>query len=310
MPSISQILAASYPAVVNAMKKPANQFAESAFMKALDEAGAIKRVSFGTVIEHTLDYQRNPGASFLASDLEPTSLTKTEVLTAAQFDPGQLSVPIVWSKADEAKNPSENQKVALVKSLLENAITSHDDLVEEALFDVATDGFLGLQSVIPDSGQGSVGGIDASTDVWWRNYSSTYAADGSNIEAQMSKAYNTAAKGTGGSAPSLLVSDGDTQGIFEGSLTPNQRFVNSGKADAGFTSLAYKNAKYVFSQYGNTRIYFLNPKHLFLNVSKEAYRQLGETIEIPNANGFVRKIYTMIQLTTPNKSRLSLLTQA
>ena len=34
------------------------------------------------------------------------------------------------------------------------------------------------------------------------------------------------------------------------------------------------------------------------------FRDLGETEEIPNANGFVRKIYSAVQTVTNNKSRL------
>ena len=103
--NISQIAAVSYPAVLNEMRKAVNQWAESAFMRELERQGAVKRKSFGSILEETLDYQRNPGTSFLATDLETTSLAKVDVMTAAQIGEGQLSVPVVWSKADEAKNP-------------------------------------------------------------------------------------------------------------------------------------------------------------------------------------------------------------
>lgn len=307
--SISQIIAASYNAVLNEQKKPMNQFAESAVLRAFEQQGVIKRVSMGPTLEHTLDYQRNPGTSFLATDLEVTSLAKVEVLTAASYDPGQLSVPVTWSKGDDAKNPSENQKVAFVKALLENAFTSHDDILEQALFAVSTDGFLGMQTIIPTSGQGSPGGINAATEAWWRNYSGTYLANGSDIEAQMTTAYNTASKGTGGAAPTLIFSGEAAQAIYEGSLQVFQRFIDTKEADGGFKKLAFKTAQYVFSQYGDTQIYFANPKFLRLNVSKEAYRDKGETMEIPNANGYTFKLYSMLQLTTNNKSRLAVIDQ-
>jgi hypothetical protein len=307
--SISQILAVSYPAVANEMNKPMNQFAESAFLRELEAQGGIKRIGMGPTIEHTLDYQRNPGTTFLATDLESTSLAKTDVLTAASYTPGQCSVPIVWSKGDDAQNPSENQKVALVKSLLENAFTSHDDLIEENLFGTSNDGFLGLQNIVPDSGQGSPGGINAGTETWWRNYVGTYLSNGTDIEAQLTTAWNTAAKGSGGAAPTLLVSGSAAQALYEGALQVFQRFIDTKEADGGFKKLAFKTSRYVFSQYGGTRIYGLNPKFYRLNVSKDAYREKGETIEIPNANGYVCKLYSMLQATTNNKSRLFLIHQ-
>lgn len=310
MPDISQILSVSYPAVLAEMRKPQNQWSESAFMRELERQGAIKRISMGPTIEAPLDYQRNPGTDFLATDLTATSLSKVEVITAASYTPGQLSVPLVWSKGDEAKNASENQKVELVKSLLENAINSHDDAIEEALFTTSTDGFLGLQTIVPDSGQGTVGGINAATEAWWRNYSGTYLAAGTNIEASLTTAFNTTAKGSGSNlAPKLIVSGAAAQAIYEASLVTLQRFVDTSEADAGFKTLAFKTAKYVFSQYGGTRIYGLNPKSFRVTCSKEAFRKKGDTIEIPNANGFVVKLFSMLQTITDNKSRLFVLTQ-
>lgn len=310
MPTISQILSVSYPAVLNEMRKPANQFAENAFLRELEARGMLKRESLGPTIEHTLDYQRNPGTDFLATDLTATSLSKVEVLTAASYEPGQLSVPIVWSKGDEAKNPSVNQKVALVKSLLENAITSHDDAIEEAIFGTSTDGFLGLATIVPDNGVGSPGGINASVDAWWANYSSTYLAAGTDIEAQMTTAWNTAAKGTGGKSPDVLVSGAEAQALYEGTLQTFQRFIDVKEADGGFKKLAFKTARYVFSQYGDDHIYFLNSKCFGIQASKEAFREKGDTVEIPNANGYVVKIYSMLQTTTNNKSRLAVIREA
>jgi hypothetical protein len=309
MPTISQILAASYPAVLNARNKAANQFAESALLREFERQKFIQRKSLGPTIEHTLDYVRNPGTDFLASDLTTTSLSKVEVLTAAVYTPGALSVPIVWSKADEAKNPTENQKVNLVTSLIDNALSSHDDALEEALFATSTDGFLGLQTILPDNGQGSPGGIDASTDAWWRNYTAQYAANGSDIEAAFTTAFNTASKGTGGSAPTLIVSGAAPNALYEASLQDQQRWIDTSEADGGFKMLAFKTARCVFSQYGGDRVYFMSPKHFYLNVSREAYRQKGETIEIPSAQGFVTKLFSLLQFTTSNKSRGAVLTK-
>jgi hypothetical protein len=308
--TVSQMLAASFSEVVNEMRRPENQWAESAFLRELERQGALKGVSGAPQLEATLDYRRNEGAEFQTTDLQTVSTSKTDVLTAAVYDPAQLSVPITWSKADEAKNPTVNQKVPFVRSLIENAVNSHDDLIEEAIFEASTEGFLGLQTIVPDSGQGSVGGISAVTEAWWRNYSSTYYDDFSNIEAAMTTAFNTAQKGTGSKLkPTLIVSDAETQSGYESVLQALQRFVDTKEADAGFKVLAFKTARYVYSQYANERIYFLNPKSFQVKYFKNAFRQLGDTIELPNANGYIRKVFTLLQTITNNKSRLAVLTE-
>lgn len=302
--TISQIVAVSYPAVLAEMRKAANQWAESAFLRALEKNGGIVRKSLGPTIEAPLDYQRNPGTAFLATELQQTSMTKTEVVTSASYTPAELSVPIVWSKRDEVENPSENQKIALVKQLLENAINSHDDILEQAFFSTSTNGFLGIPTHITTAGTGSDGGIDSSTNTFWRNQQSTYTDD-TDIESAFTSVWNSCAKGSGSKLmPTLMVSDGPTNALFEGTQQALQRWSNTDEMKAGFKSLKFKNADYVFSQYGTATVEFLNPKNFTLVVSKEYFRDRGDTQEIQNANGFVSKIYSALQTVTNNRSRL------
>lgn len=301
--SISQILAASYEAVANEKKKPANQWAESALLRELERQGAIKRVNFGPTIECTLDYRRNAGAAVLSTDLQPMSLTKTEVLTAASYAIASVSVPIVWSKEDEAKNPTENQKVDLVDSLINNALESHDDLLEETLF-TGSNGLIGFDTMITSAGTGTIGGIDASSETWWANQFDQYT-DETDIESSMTSVWNACAKGSGSTmVPRILVSDGDTQALFEGTQQGQQRYVDTDELKAGFKILAFKTARYVFSQYGNTSIRFINPKNYQLRVSKQFFRAKGKEQEIDNANGSRVFVYSAVQAVTDNRSRL------
>ncbi len=302
--TISQIVAVSYPAVLAEMRKAQNQWAESAFMRELEKQGALERKSLGATIEAPLDYQRNPGTTFLSNELQTTSMTKTEVVSSASYDIAEVSVPIVWSKRDEVLNPAENQKIALVKQLLENGINSHDDIIEQSLFLTNTAGFLGLLTHCPTNGLGSDGGIDATSNAFWRPQQATYVDD-TDIESSFTTVWNACAKGSGSKLmPTLMVSDGATQALFEGTQQANQRYVDSDELKAGFKILAFKTSRYVFSQYGTTTVYFLNPKNFSLVVSKEYFRDRGDTQEIPNANGFVTKIYSAMQSVTNNRSRL------
>ncbi len=299
MPTISQLLAASYPAVIS--KKPANQWAESALLKALEAAGAVKRIAMGSTIEATLDYRANPGAQVLATDMTPTSTTKTEVLTAASYDPAQISVPIVWSKADEAKN--DDDKIQLVSSLIDNALESHDDLIEQNLF-TGTNGFIGFDTLITNDGTGTIGGIVAGTDVMWKNEFATYVDD-TDIEATMTTVWNACTKGTGSSmTPKILVSGSATQATFESTQQSQQRYANTSELNAGFTSLAFKSSRYVFSPYGGTSIYFLNPKNFTLRVSKSMYRFKDKEVKLANAEAYATSVFSVLQAITDNRSRL------
>jgi hypothetical protein len=309
---ISQIIASSYPAVLANKRKPANQWAENAFMRELQRLGAIAHKSLGPTIECPLDYRRNPGAKFLATDLEALSQSKTEVVTAASYAVAELAVPITWSKKDEATNPSENQKISLAAARIENALNSHDDLIEEALFaSTSTNGFLALNVIAPTTGQGSPGGIDASIETFWVNPTGQYQSDGSDIEAIFTTAYNNASKGSGsGLSPRSMVSGSTPHALFESTQTAHQRWVDGKEADMGFKVLMVKGARYVFSQFGGENVYFLNPKSAKLVVSKEMFRSRGKTKELQGAAGYEMQIYSALQFVTDNKSRLAVVDQA
>lgn len=311
--SIEQIVAVSYPAVLAEMRKAANQWTENAALRALEKQGAIQRVSLGATIEAPLDYRANPDTAVLAADQDTASLVKTEVVTSASFNVAQLSVPVVWTKGDDAKNPTENQKIALVKQLLENAINSHDDLIEQCIFTTSTAGgdeLQGLDNLVPTSGQGVVGGIDSSVETWWRNYADTYT-DATDIEATMTTAYDKAAKGSGATlVPKIILGGVTPHALYESQLQTFQRFTDVEEADGGFTALAFKNCPFIFSQYGGTNVYFLNPKNYNMVCSKQYFRDKGNTIEIPDQNAFVFKIYSALQNIVNNKSRLAVISQA
>ena len=304
--SISQITAASYPAVLAKARKPENQFSDTSTLREFERQKFIQRKSLGPTIEAPLAYKRNPQGAFLTTSLQTTSLTRTDVITAASYTVAELSVPVTWSKRDEVENPSENQKIALSKSLLTNGFDSHDDLIEEAFYAAtATNGFSSFLVIIPANGQGTVGGINSATETWWRSVDGTYLADGSDMEAAMTTRWNEASKGSGsGLMPTLVVSDDPTQALFESGQQAQQRYVDTQDLKVGFKTIAFKSARYIFSEKASTKIFMMNPKSLTMVVSQEYFRDKGETQEIDDANGFSFKIYSALQLVTNNKSRL------
>lgn len=312
--TISQMFAASYPKVLAEKRKPANQWAENAALREMERQGILKTVPGSNVIEAPLDYQRNPDAGFFTNDFDPYGMGKTEVITAAQYTPAQLRSPVKWSKKDEASNPETNQKIPLVASLIENGITSHDNLIEEAFFATITNGFLGLRTIVPITGQGNVGGIDAAVELWWRNFAAQYAANFSDIRAVMTAAFNACAKGSGSSLkPTLVVGSADWHAGFEGILTPNERFIDVEEAKTGFKVISFKGARCIFSEKVPTDLdyaWFLNPMAYMVKVFKGAFRQKGGENEIPGQSGYVCEIYSALQAVIANKSRLAVISHA
>lgn len=311
--SIQQIAAVSYPAVLAEMRSPANQWAENAVLKKMESMGFVKRIALGETIEAPLDYRRNPDTAVLASDQDAAALLNTEVITSASYNPAQLNVPVTWTKGDDAKNPTQTQKIELVRAKLENAINSHDDEIEQRVFTDSTSGgdeLEGTATIIPSTGQGTVGGIDASVETWWRNKTDTYT-DGSDIEAAMTSLYDACAKGSGSQLqPTVIISGSTPHATYESQLQGLKRYGDSMDAKAGFKSIMFKNAEYCYSQYGGTSLFFLNPKNFNLVVSSEYFRDKGDTYDVPGQNAFYFLVYSALQFITNNKSRLGILSQA
>jgi hypothetical protein len=303
---VSQIVTASYNAVLNEMRTAEDQWSENAALRMLEKQGCVEKIDFGPQIEMALDYRPNPDMAILANDQDEISLLKTEIMTAALFDIAQISEGVTWTKGDEVKNPSVNQKVALVKQLLKNGINSHDDLIEQAIFTTTSGGGVelnGLDTLVPTSGQGTVGGIDASVETWWRNPADTYT-DATDIEASFLEVLKEAQKGTGSSkGPKFMLSGATPHSLFESVLQAQQRFADVKEADRGFKVIMFHSLPYGYSQYGGNNVYFLSPESYKLLVSKSYFRDKSDTIEIPNQNAFSFKIYSALQFVTKNKSR-------
>lgn len=306
--AISQIAAASYPAILAEKKKPANQWAESALLHEMERQGMIDKTGLGPTIEAPLDFQANPGTVIQTSDLQQLSLDKTEVLTSASYVPAEVTAPVVYSKKDEAMNSTDTAKIKFTTALMENAIESHDDKIEQAFFVASTNGFLGLPTHVTYAQTGSSGGIDPATYTWWKNQKQTYTND-TDLEAALTTCWNQCAKGSGAKlVPTLLVSDAPTQSLFEGTQQALQRWNDTQELKAGFKVLGFKTARWVFSQYSGNggAVYLLNAKNLKLVVSNMYFRDFSAPVEIPNANGYVGKIYSALQLVGNNRSRLGI----
>lgn len=316
MAALSQLVTVAYPEVLADARKPHNQWSESAFLRLLEKVGAVKKRPGGSAIEYPLDYRKNPDTDILATDFTATATTQTSIFAGASYDMANIVVPFNWSLADEARwSGDTNRKIDAVKNMIRNAINSHDDEIEDKIFDTSTDGFIGLQNLVPTSGQPNVGGIDGSSETYWRNYATTYAADGSDLNSKLITAFGTASKGTGAElSPDIIVSGLAAQSLYEGNLSDLKRFMGEETGDAGFKYLAFKTAKWVFSQYGGALatnpIYLLNKVSFNLVVTKGYFRRLEEAERFTNAAARNQMIFTQAQATVNNPSRLAVVYSA
>jgi hypothetical protein len=117
---------------------------------------------------------------------------------------------------------------------------------------------------------GTVGGINGTTHVFWKNYArdastSSVTLSATTIQSEWNIVWSNLVRGT--DQPDLIMVD-NTQGLYYlSSLQAIQRITNEKMASAGFMNLTFMNAEVVLDggQGGNcpaNHMYFLNSDYL------------------------------------------------
>ena len=214
----AQLVATTYDDVWTEKNKAADQWSDSSFLKYLEKIGGVKKGPGGATLQPTLDYRSNAGTDFLATDVTATSVSKTDVITAASYGWATLVVPNNWSLTDEALNSEPNQKIDLVTGIVNNAFSSHDQAIENGSFAPTggTDGFNTLVDIFTKAGTGTVGTIVSGTELWWKNQFQLVTA--ATILADWTTLWNACSKGSSGRSPNVIVCSAATHAIVEGKL--------------------------------------------------------------------------------------------
>jgi hypothetical protein len=305
----TQQVAATFDAVANEKSRGADQWSDTSCLNHLEKIGGVKRVPGGATLQMTLDYRVNSGADFLATDVTATATSKTDVLTATAPSWATLVVPVNWSFTDEALNADSNQKVPLIASLVDNAMTSHDYTVETAMFAATggTDGFATFTDLFTEDGTGTVQGIVSSTETWWKNKFKDWGTDtGATLLADYNTLYFACSKGSSGRQPNVIVGDSSMYGSYVAALTPQQRFMTAESATSGFQNVKHINADYIFTaalSASQEAAFMFNTNDTALFVVKGAFRKRRDPIDFAAAAMVNQKIFSVLQLATRNRSR-------
>lgn len=302
----TQLVAATYDDVITERNKAADQWSDSSFLKYLESKGGVKRTPGGATLQPTLDYRSNTLTDFLATDVTATGITKTDVITAASYGWATLVTPVNWSLTDEALNSEPNQKIDLVTGLVNNALSSHDQAVENGMFAATpTDGFNTLQQLAdPPAVNTPIGTIDPAVETWWANQRGLWLD--ASLLADLTTVWNKVAKGSSGRTPNVIVCSATSHAVLEGKMVPQQRYTSDDSTGrAGFKALQFKTSDVVFSM-GCTvdSFYMFNTMDLKLYVVSSAWRERRQPVEFTDHAMMNMKIFSVLQLATNCRSRV------
>lgn len=285
----------------------------NALLKRFSEKGTRKEDG-GLTIVQPLDYAAN-GTYQRYSGYDTLNIGASDVISAAEFQWRQIAINVVASGLELRTNSGDSRIINLVKARMKNAIRTFKNNFSA---DVYSDGSLpnqigGLQALVADAGTGTVGGIDSSTWVFWKNIVQSAAAplqggagitpSATTIESLMLPLWLALVRGD--DKPDLIVSDNNYFTFYETSQVSIKRYTDSQKAQGGFVSLKYKTADVIFdggSGIPLNHMYFLNTDYLDLVVHKDADLTIMDEMKPYNQDAAVIPILWMGNMVCSNRS--------
>ena len=197
-----------------------------------------------------------------------------EILTTAQYNWRYVAASVYRSWQDDTQNRGKSAMQKIIDVKLKNVETSLAEEMEYRLFqagDPTDDTIEGLPHLVQDDptanllGAGLVGGIDQSTETWWRNqaYDMTAETVVATLVPRMRTMFNDCSKGQ--DMPEILLT---TQAIYELYEDEVMDFMTimkeSGtKGDASFESIIFKGRPLMYSdECPIGKMYQLNLKYL------------------------------------------------
>jgi hypothetical protein len=288
----------------------------NALYRAMKKGGRTRTESGGYSIVAPLEYAQN-GTYQRYSGFDLLNVSQSDVFTAAEYNWRQIAINVVTSGYELRVNAGPQRIANLAKARIQNAIHTYANNFSS---DMYADGSLpnqidGLQKLVADNGQGTVGGIDSATYPFWQNVVQSAGAPlqgGSAIvpsgtagimQSLMLPLYIALTRGA--DKPNLIVSSDDWFTFYEAGLTTNQRYVDSNSAEAGFMELSYKGIPVFFdgsSGMAASRMYFLNTNYIELVVHSDANMTIMDEAKPYNQDAVVIPIISMCNMTVSNRS--------
>lgn len=248
-----------------------NIFKDLVLLNHMNSGGRVVMEEGGTQIVEPVLYEENTTAASYA-DYDNILLTPQEGITSAIYNWKQIAASIAISGIEEAKNRGTEAIIKLLNAKIMQAEMSIKKLVNDQLLssnDGATNplefngigGFAGSLNT-------AIGGIDAATESWWNPTIPAGIQNATLSLVNMANVYNNASKGN--DTPDIIITTEPLFSKYESLLTPNVRYQDVAKANAGFQNLMFKQTPVVYdlampgNQSSNASMYFLNTKYLKL----------------------------------------------
>lgn len=291
----------------------------NALLRKIAKGRTLVPWSGGETILQELEYAEN-STYMRYSGYQTLNISPSEVFTAAEFNPKQVSVAVTVSGLEKLKNSGKERIHNLVKSRVKNAgRTFKNNHSTDIYSDGTADGgkqIGGLQLLVADDPTtGVVGGIDRSAWSFWQNQLYDFsvdhtsgAASATSITDGMNQLWMRCARGT--DTTDLIIFDDVYYGYYWDSLIDIQRITTDSDASAGFSTIKYKGNVPVVLDGGQggacpaSHGYFLNTEYLHYRPHSEYVKgpQPSEDRFATNQDAVVKLILWAGNMTVSNSA--------
>jgi len=279
--------------------------------------GNTSSVSGGVKILENLEYAENSTFKWY-SGLEVLDISSSDVLSSANFEWKQANANVVFSGLEKMQNASREQMHNLIKARISNAERTMSNQLADALFLSNTENGGkspgGLQHLVADDPtSGTIGGIDASAQSWWRNQLYDFSVESvtsssTTIQAAMNRNHINSMRNR--DMADFYVAGTTYFTHYLESLQSNQRFTDDTTAGAGFRSLKFwGGAADVFfdSSCAAQRMYGLNTDFIYFRPhTQRNFVTLPDKVSV-NQDATVVPLYWAGNMTVSNRSLQSVI---
>ena len=278
-------------------------------LRTLEDTGQIKNAGGGRQLDEPLLY--NELATKFYDGFETFAIdTSQEVITNAVYQWKQLGGFSFISGKEKIMNREKWQAVSLAEARIDALIAGLRNKTGLSIYSLGTgEGgkeFGGLRLLVSDDGVGTIGGIDASVETWWKNNFDFGTADitADTILSKMNAMQLACTRGS--DQPNLIMANGAYFTAYWESLQENARHTSPKLADAGFRTLEFVGTPVVYdaqcatdlTNAGAGRMYFLNTKYLCFRKAPERWFSTEKARKVENADYDVIPNWTMGNMTT------------
>ena len=201
------------------------------------------------------------------------------VLGGAEYDFSMLAGAVTITGQEALMNAGREQSIDLLAGKIDNLQASMANKMDEGIYSDGTGaggkqikGLAHLVSTAPNVG--TVGGIDAATHSFWRNFAALNKPL-SDIGDEMNALFNSMTRGK--DMPKVIIAGGAAYTAYENSLDTQRRFVSQNASGMGQMALQYKGPISILNGGGaggscrDKSMYFLN--HTRRGMSYRPHRQ-------------------------------------